>query len=115
MQEHPVVGECICAPLKSFRQVLPIILRHHEKLDGSGYPGGLRGDQIPLTARVLQIADVYDALTTERPYKRALFPEETLETMESEVRKGWWDPYLFAEFRQMIAHSSCAAAGIHSL
>lgn len=106
MREHTVVGERICAPLKSFRLVLPIIRHHHEKFDGSGYPEGLRGDQIPLTARVLQIVDIYDALTTERPYKRALSPEEAMETMESEVRKGWWDPGLFAEFQQMIGNGS---------
>jgi putative two-component system response regulator len=62
MREHPVVGERICAPLKSFRLVLPIIRHHHEKFDGSGYPDGLRGEAIPLAARVLQIVDVYDAL-----------------------------------------------------
>jgi len=90
MQEHPVVGERICAPLKSFRLVLPIIRHHHEKRDGSGYPDGLRGEEIPLTARVLQIVDVYDALTTERPYRHALPREEALEIMEEEVKKGWW-------------------------
>lgn len=102
MREHPVAGERICAPLKSFHLVLPIIRHHHEKSDGSGYPDGLRGDRIPLTARALQIVDVYDALTTERPYKRALAREEALDTMEAEVRKGWWDQDLFAEFHQML-------------
>ena len=101
LREHPVVGEKICKPLKSFRLVLPIIRHHHEKLDGSGYPDGLKGDDIPLTARVLQIVDVFDALTTERPYKQALSPPEALEVMTIEVAKGWWDPHLFAEFRQM--------------
>ena len=67
MRKHPVIGERICAPLKSFRFVLPIIRHHHERFDGSGYPDELKGEQIPLTARVLQIVDVYDALTTERP------------------------------------------------
>ncbi|MBI4444151.1 MAG: response regulator [Acidobacteria bacterium] len=104
MREHPATGERICAPLKSFRLVLPIIRHHHEKFDGSGYPDGLRGDEIPLTARVLQIVDVYDALTTERPYKPALPWSETLNTMEQEVKKGWWDPRLFAEFRHMMSH-----------
>lgn len=106
MREHPIVGERICAPLKSLRLVLPIIRHHHEKADGSGYPDGLKGEEIPLTARVLQIVDVYDALTTERSYKRALAPREALATMQEEVNKGWWDPHLFAEFRQMIAHPS---------
>jgi len=88
MREHPVVGEQICAPLKSFRLVLPIIRHHHEKLDGSGYPDGLRGSEIPLTARVLQIVDVYDALTTVRPYKSALSVSEALTTIEDEVAKS---------------------------
>lgn len=103
MREHPVVGERICAPLKSFRLVLPIIRHHHEKLDGSGYPDGLRGDQVPLTARILQVVDVYDALTTERPYKRAFSSAEALEMMAAEVQKGWWDAAVFREFPQVLA------------
>jgi len=103
IQQHPVVGERICAPLKSFRLVLPIIRHHHEKLDGTGYPDGLRGNNIPLTARVLQIVDVYDALTTDRPYRRALSIADALKTMEGEVRKGWWDPDVFDEFQEMQA------------
>lgn len=102
MQEHPVVGERICTPLRSFRQVLPIIRHHHEKLDGSGYPDGLRGERIPLTARILTIVDVYDALTTERPYKRSLSPAEAQQVMMDEVRNGWWDPHLFTEFQGTI-------------
>lgn len=111
MQEHPVVGERICAPLKSFRFVLPVIRHHHEKLNGSGYPDGLKGEEIPLTARVLQIVDVYDALTTQRPYKRAFSRAETLEMMEEEVKRGWWDPGIFQEFCQMTTGAAAAAAG----
>jgi putative two-component system response regulator len=102
MQEHPVVGERICAPLKSFRNVLPIIRHHHEKLDGSGYPDGLRGDAIPVTARILQIVDVYDALTTTRPYKAAFSTTDALQTMKQEVAKGWWDPQIFDEFERLV-------------
>ena len=95
------IGERICAPLKSFRLVLPVIRHHHERFDGSGYPDGLRGEEIPLTARVLQVVDVYDALTTQRPYKSALSQTEALTLMEAEVEKGWWDPNVFTEFQQM--------------
>lgn len=103
MRQHPVVGERICAPLKSFRLVLPIIRHHHEKLNGSGYPDGLRGEQIPITARVLQIVDVYDALTTARPYKRVLSVDEALETMDEEVARGWWDQGIFDAFKKVLA------------
>src|ERR1700681_1886695 len=102
VREHSVVGERICAPLKSFRFVLPIIRHHHEKLDGSGYPDGLRGDAIPLTARVLQIVDVYDALTTDRPYKKAFSVTDALQTMKEEVAKGWWDPHIFDQFERLV-------------
>lgn len=101
MKQHPIVGERICRPLKAFRHVLPIIRHHHEKGDGTGYPDGLKGQQIPLTARILQIVDVYDALTTKRPYKAALGSEEALEIMEAEVRKGWWDGEIFPVFKHV--------------
>jgi putative two-component system response regulator len=105
MRQHPVVGERICAPLKSFRLVLPIIRHHHEKMDGTGYPDGLKGEEIPITARILQIVDVYDALTTARPYKRALSSVEALEIMGQEVRRGWWDTNIFSEFARLIPDS----------
>lgn len=98
IRQHPVVGERICAPLKSFRAVLPIIRHHHEKLDGTGYPDGLKGDAIPLGARILTIVDVFDALTTERPYKGALVGEEALRVMQDEVNRGWWDAEIFRAF-----------------
>jgi putative two-component system response regulator len=108
MQHHPVLGERICAPLKSFRLVLPIIRHHHEKLDGSGYPDRLKGEEIPLTARVLQIVDVYDALTTDRPYKSAFASVKALEIMEDEVNKGWWDSRIFGEFKRLVASGEWA-------
>ena len=99
---HPLVGERICASLKSFQLVLPIIRHHHEKMDGSGYPDRLRGKQIPLAARVLQIVDVYDALSTQRPYKPALSAAAALDVMRNEVKKGWWDPEVFAAFEELM-------------
>jgi putative two-component system response regulator len=106
MKQHPVMGERICAPLKSFRHVLPVIRHHHEKLDGSGYPDELFGDQIPLTARILQIADVYDALTTVRPYRTAIEAQQALGVMRDEVRRGWWDGSLVDEFEAVILGST---------
>ncbi len=100
MREHPATGEKICAPLKSFRLVLPIIRHHHEKLNGTGYPDGLTGNAIPLLARILQIVDVFDALTTERPYRHALSTAESFNIIEDEVKRGWWDPDLFQQFQQ---------------
>lgn len=101
MREHPVVGERICAPLKSFRLVLPIIRHHHEKLNGTGYPDGLKGEAIPLTARILQVVDVFDALTTARPYKPALSHAEALRILDEETAKGWWDRRIIEHFRSM--------------
>jgi putative two-component system response regulator len=109
MRKHPVVGERICAPLRTFRLVLPIIRHHHERHDGSGYPDGLRGDEIPLTAAILQLADVYDALTTDRPYRSASSPEVALEIMDLEATRGWWDRNLFDNFREMIGNENSAA------
>ncbi len=117
IREHSVIGERICAPLKSFRHVLPIIRHHHEKRDGSGYPDGLRGDAIPVTARVLQIVDVYDALTTDRPYKKAFSITDALQTLKQEVAKGWWDPHIFDQFERLVRNGTAdflsrgAAAG----
>jgi putative two-component system response regulator len=98
VRQHPIVGESICAPLKSFRDALPIIRHHHERMDGSGYPDGLMGENIPLVARVTQTVDVYDALTTDRPYRKALDSEGALSVMESEASRGWLDTSLVKQF-----------------
>jgi putative two-component system response regulator len=108
MRKHPVVGERICAPLRTFSRVLPIIRHHHERHDGSGYPDGLRGDDIPLTAAILQLADVYDALTTDRPYRQASTPEVALQIMDEEAMRGWWNRNLFDDFRAMISNGHSA-------
>jgi putative two-component system response regulator len=88
MKQHPIVGERICAPLRSFRNVLPILLWHYEKKDGTGYPDHLKGDEIPLAARILQAVDIYDSLTTDRPYRQALAQKKGLEIMWEETRRG---------------------------
>jgi putative two-component system response regulator len=118
MRQHPIVGERICQPLKALRLVLPIIRHHHEKMDGSGYPDGLAGRAIPLTARILQTVDVYDALTTDRPYRRALSHDAAMTIMRKEVARGWWDGDLVEELEGLLrrprTHSVGAARGMTS-
>ncbi len=102
MHRHPVVGERICGDMRSFSPLLPIIRHHHEKLDGSGYPDGLAGDRIPYLARVMQVVDVWDALTNRRPYREALSPERAMRTLLEETEKGWWDEEVVTVFREMV-------------
>jgi putative two-component system response regulator len=102
MEQHTAIGERICAPLKSFQLVLPLIRHHHEKSDGSGYPDGLKGEDIPLTARILQTVDIFDALTTDRPYRKALTPQKAFAQMREEVKRGWWDGTLIEEFQRLL-------------
>ena len=89
MKLHTVIGERLCGELHSLRRVRPIVRHHHEHLDGSGYPDGLRGDAIPMLAQIMGIVDVYDALTTRRPYRHAMKPEQAFELLLQEVAKGW--------------------------
>jgi putative two-component system response regulator len=102
MRSHPVCGEDICRAMRSLGPVLPIIRSHHERWDGTGYPDGLAGEDIPLLARILQVTDIFDALTTQRPYKPALTPEAAFAVMEEEVRRGWRDPELVPLFASII-------------
>lgn len=98
MRQHPATGEQICAPLKSLRSVLPVIRHHHERMDGTGYPDGLYGEGIPLKARILQVADVYDALINDRPYRKALSPDHALQILHQEAMYGWLDASLVWKF-----------------
>ena len=102
MRLHPVTGENICKPLKSLHLVLPIIRHHHEHTDGSGYPDGLKGNEIPVLPRILQVVDVYDALRTERPYKPALSHEYAFKTMQEEAQRGLWDAEMVSEYFFML-------------
>lgn len=102
MKRHVEIGVEICSPLRSLRPVLPLIRHHHERFDGSGYPDGLRGQEIPLLARVFQLVDIYDALTNDRCYRKALEPDHALEVMADETRQGFWDPEIFDEFVSLV-------------
>ena len=98
MRSHTTRGAEICQHMKTLKPVLPLIRHHHERWDGSGYPDGLRADEIPVLARILQIADIYDALISPRPYKNAYSPDEALGTIQEETERGWRDPDLVKLF-----------------
>jgi putative two-component system response regulator len=102
MKLHPVTGENICRPLRSLHLVLPIIRHHHEHTDGSGYPDGLTGPEIPVLPRILQVVDIYDALRTARSYKPAHSHEQAAQTMREEAARGLWDAELVAEYFSML-------------
>jgi len=102
MELHTVRGEETLRPLRQFRDTLPIVRSHHERQDGSGYPDGLVGDQVPITARVLQVADIYDALRTPRPYKPAWSAEECVNQLREETERGWWDRTVVEAFLEII-------------
>ncbi len=102
VKEHPVIGERICKPLKFAKPLLPIIRGHHERYNGTGYPDGLEGESIPLGARILAIVDVYDALTSVRPYRGEIPSEVAVEVMKAEALKGYWDKELLKAFASML-------------
>ena len=101
MRSHTTRGEEICRPLTSLRPVLPIIRHHHERWDGSGYPDRLRGEEIPLLARIMQIADIYDALISVRPYKSALPRSGAVRIIKDETERGWRDPSVVEVFLRL--------------
>jgi putative two-component system response regulator len=109
VKQHPVVGWKLCQGLRTLHRALPIIRSHHERLDGSGYPDGLAGDAIPLLAQILSIVDVYDALTTPRPYKLALSRAEASDTLLVEARRQWRSLELVQEFLALdrLGQSTC--------
>lgn len=102
MRSHTWKGEEICRPMRSLRPVLPIIRNHHERWDGSGYPDGLKGEDIPLLARILQLADIFDALTSQRSYKEAFSVDEAIRQLRHEADMGWRDPELVSVFCEVV-------------
>jgi putative two-component system response regulator len=102
MQSHTVIGERLVSDMRHMRPAAEIIRSHHERWDGSGYPDGLRGETIPLLARVFQLVDIHDALAFDRPYKRALPAEEVARILEEEAARGWRDPQLTSVFLRLL-------------
>ncbi len=110
VERHTIVGEQICAPLKSFRHVLPLIRSHHERMNGTGYPDGLHGDQIPLMVRIIQIVDICDALTSDRAYRQTLSLPGAMVVLFEEAERGWLDESLVNQFASLVVGSDSLAA-----
>ncbi|MEQ1759737.1 MAG: HD domain-containing phosphohydrolase [Vicinamibacterales bacterium] len=103
MKTHPDIGDALCAPLRSLRSVRPIVRCHHERIDGSGYPQGLRGDEVPLLAHLVGIVDVYDALTSKRPYRDALRDEVARQYLLEEVDRGRFSSVYVEAFLDILS------------
>jgi len=91
MKSHSSVGSDLLRPMRTLERVFPLVRHHHEKLDGSGYPDGIGGAEIPLLVRITSVVDVFDALHTRRSYKEAFPVEKCLDILREEAGKGWWD------------------------
>jgi putative two-component system response regulator len=102
IETHAGLGADLVLGLKSLEDVRPIMRHHHEKWDGSGYPDGLRREEIPLGARIISVVDVYDALNTERPYKPAFSHEQAVSILLRETDGGLWDPRVVATFLDVM-------------
>ena len=113
MKKHVLKGVEILSPARTLAGVLPIVRSHHERWDGSGYPDRLRGEGIPLLARILQVADIFDALISPRPYKPAMPVDQALRILDEEVRKGWRDPALAELLRHFC--STPSSSGVPNL
>lgn len=102
MQQHTIIGERLCGDLRSLALVRPIVRSHHERLDGSGYPDGLRGEAIPLNAQIVGVVDTFDAITSARPYRCARSVDEARAELLREVHDGKFDGDLVAEFLRLL-------------
>lgn len=103
--KHPKLGKEILSQMSDFQEILDIIYFHHERYDGSGYPDGLKKDEIPLLARILAVADAYDAMLSERPYRQAMSKLEAIKELLNSRGKQF-DPEIVEKFVDMIAHNS---------
>ena len=104
VKKHPVIGYEICRPLRTMAPLLELIRGHHERLDGRGYPDNLRGEAVPVPLRCLTIADVYDAITSDRSYRKALPRDRAFQIMRDEASTGMWDTRLVDLFFDKVQH-----------
>lgn len=102
IQNHCILGERLCQPITALKPVLPIVRHHHERGDGTGYPDGLRSDEIPILAQIFSIPDIYDALRMWRPYRPAMAPGQAIGVIRQEVERGYWNRAIFEAFIERV-------------
>ena len=105
VEQHPAVGHDLLSPMRTMSRILSIVLSHHEKLDGSGYPNGLSGSAIPMTVRIVSVCDIFDALTHQRAFREALSVETAYKLLYEELQKGWWDPLVVEALRASVTEN----------
>ena len=102
IKKHPIIAaRDILKPISEIQDIIPIIEHHHENWDGSGYPGKVSGEQIPLSSQIILITDAYFALTESRSYRNAISPQEALEVIKKDSNKKW-NPALVKEFVALV-------------
>jgi putative nucleotidyltransferase with HDIG domain len=109
IREHPKIGAKLLLKVSALREAIPYVLYHHERWDGTGYPSGKAGEEIPVEARVLAVADAFDAMTSDRPYRRALSREQALAEVER-CAGTQFDPRIAQVFLELFAEAELPAA-----
>lgn len=112
IQSHTVIGDELCSNLRSLQAIRPIVRSHHERLDGSGYPDGLRGDNVPLLAQIINIVDAFDAITSRRAYHEEQSVAEAVAVLRQQVVRGWRRDDLVAAFADLVMHGKLGTVGV---
>jgi putative two-component system response regulator len=110
MKRHAAIGYDILKPLRTFKDVLPIVRWHHERPNGTGYPDGLKGDQLPLLPRIISVSDVFDALSTDRPYRKRLEMSECIRILREDAAKGSLDTQVVEAMVDILAPQMASTA-----
>ena len=105
MEQHSVIGERILKNVANYDEIASVVRHHHERLDGLGYPDGLRGEEIPLLSRLLAVADAYNAMTSDRPYRDAM-PSRVARLRLAQGVEGQFDTHVVAAFEAILAGAS---------
>jgi putative two-component system response regulator len=110
VKSHTIIGDELCRNLRTLQPVRPIVRHHHERLDGTGYPDGLQGSDVPLLAQIVGVVDTYDAVTSSRPYQPRMSGEQALAVLREEVACGWRQAAIVEAFAELMSGALHAPA-----